>query len=58
MPVWHLSQGCLQEIPEHLIVLDMRDVLGSDWGHPTRILETLRTIGKPPNFSCDELKEY
>lgn len=58
MPVCNLSKGLLQHIPEHLTVLEMNHVLWSDWGQPTRIIKTLQAIGKPPNFSCDELKEY
>lgn len=58
MPVCNLSRGLLQKIPEHLTVLEMSNVLWSDWGQPTRIIETLQAIGKTPNFSCDELKKY
>lgn len=58
MPGCNLSNDLLQKIPEHLTVLEMSNVHWSDWGKPTRIIETLHAIGKPPNFSCGELKEY
>jgi len=58
MPVCNLSRGLLQKIPEHLVVLEMSNVLWSDWGQPTRIVETLQALGKPPNFSSNELKKY
>jgi len=48
MPVCNLSRGLLQKIPEHLVVLEMSNVLWSDWGQPTRIVETLQALGKPP----------
>jgi len=54
MPVCNLSEGLLQEIPNHLTVLEMSNVLWSDWGQPRRILETLQSIGKTPNFLSDE----
>ncbi len=54
MPVCNFSNELLQKIPERLTVLEMRDVLWSDWGIPTRISETLLAIGKTPNFVSDE----
>jgi len=58
MPVCNLSRGLLQKIPEHLTVLEMSNVLWSDWGQPTRIVETLQAIGKPPNFVSDDLNGF
>ncbi len=58
MPVCNLSQELLQKIPEQLTVLAMKNVLWSDWGQPKRILETLQSIGKQPNFPWEKFKEH
>jgi mannose-1-phosphate guanylyltransferase len=58
MPVCNLSKGFLQNIPNHLTVLEMNNVLWSDWGQPRRIFETLQAIGRKPNFSCDKLHKF
>lgn len=47
----NFSSDVLQQVPEHVEVLEMRDVMWSDWGHPTRIRETLRPIEREPTFS-------
>ena len=54
MPMCNFSQGLLEKIPEHLTVLEMSNVLWSNWGQPGRISEALQAIGKKANFSCDE----
>ncbi|MEX0828838.1 MAG: sugar phosphate nucleotidyltransferase [Nitrospirales bacterium] len=58
MPVCNLSRGFLQKIPNYLTVLEMTNVLWSDWGQPRRIFETLQAIGKTPNFPCDRLHKF
>jgi len=50
MPVCNLSEGFLQKIPEYLTVLELSNVLWSDWGQPWRIVETLEVIGRTPKF--------
>ena len=44
MPQRNFSSDLLQGVPERVGVIEMQDVMWSDWGHPTRILETLRAI--------------
>ena len=58
MPVCNLSRGLLEKIPEHLTVLEMSNILWSDWGQPRRISESLRAIGKTPNFLSDEVNGF
>lgn len=50
MPVRNFSSGLLQRIPDQTAVIELTDVLWSDWGKPERIVETLRQIGKQPAF--------
>ncbi len=50
MPSRNFSAHLLQEFPEHVAVLELRDVIWSDWGNPERITETLRQIGREPAF--------
>lgn len=57
MPVCNLSKELLQKIPNHLTVLEMSNILWSDWGNPGRISETLRAIDKTGNFLSDEHHE-
>ena len=48
MPHRNFSSHLLQCAPEWLAVMEMRDVLWSDWGNPERILSGLEKIGKRP----------
>ncbi|MDT7043989.1 sugar phosphate nucleotidyltransferase [Candidatus Nitronereus thalassa] len=50
MPKRNFSFDLLQKIPERIAVIEVKDVLWSDWGHPERVLSTLRQIGKSPRF--------
>ena len=50
MPIRNFSTDLLQQCPDRLGVIELRDVLWSDWGQPERIAATLREIGKAPNF--------
>jgi hypothetical protein len=47
MPCRNFSSHLLQCAPERLAVMEMKDVLWSDWGNPARIAGTLDKIGKP-----------
>lgn len=58
MPVCNLSKELLQKIPNYLTVLEMSNILWSDWGNPSRISETLLAIGKVANFVSDELNGF
>jgi mannose-1-phosphate guanylyltransferase len=53
MPVRNFPSGLLEQAPEEMAVLELRDVLWSDWGKPGRIVNTLRRIAKPPAFPLD-----
>jgi mannose-1-phosphate guanylyltransferase len=50
MPSHNFSAHLLQEFPECLAVMELRDVVWSDWGKPERITETLRQIGREAAF--------
>ena len=54
MPTYNFSSQLLQQLPERVSVMELTDVLWSDWGKPERIAETIRRIGKTPAFplSC------
>jgi mannose-1-phosphate guanylyltransferase len=48
MPSRNFSSHFLQEFPRHVAVMEMQDVLWSDWGKPERVARTLRQIGRVP----------
>ena len=48
MPRQNFSSHILQRVPERLAVLEMRDILWSDWGNPERILSGLEKFGRRP----------
>lgn len=48
MPRRNFSSHLLQCMPERLAVMEMRDVLWSDWGSPERILSGLEKFAKRP----------
>ncbi len=53
MPSYNFSSSLLQRVPERLAVIEMRDVLWSDWGKPERIANMLRRIGRQPAFPLE-----
>jgi mannose-1-phosphate guanylyltransferase len=55
MPCRNFSSHLLQCAPEQLAVMEMRDVLWSDWGNPERILSGLEKFGKQPATAEDPL---
>jgi mannose-1-phosphate guanylyltransferase len=55
MPRRSFSSDILQDAPERLAVMELKDVLWSDWGNAERIVSGLETIGKWPAFSQDPL---
>ena len=55
MPCRNFSSHLLQCAPKQLAVMEMRDVLWSDWGHPKRITDILDKIGKPWAFAKEPL---
>jgi len=50
MPSFNFSTALLQRVPERVGVLELRDVLWSDWGRPERVVTSLRKIDKQPSF--------
>jgi len=50
MPKRNFSHDLLQKIPDRIAVIEVKGVLWSDWGHPQRVISTLRQIGKSPRF--------
>ena len=50
MPIRNFSADCLQRFPTELAVIELNDILWSDWGRQERIVETLRRIGRTPSF--------
>jgi mannose-1-phosphate guanylyltransferase len=55
IPRRNFSSHLLQRVPEQLAVMEMRDVLWSDWGHPARILSGLEKFRKRPVAEEDPL---
>jgi mannose-1-phosphate guanylyltransferase len=55
MPRQNFSSHLLQCAPGRLAVMEMRDILWNDWGHPRRIADTLDRIGKQPAFAEERL---
>lgn len=55
MPRRNFSSDLLQRVPERVGVVELRDVMWSDWGKPERIVDTLRQIGKTPAFEQEHL---
>lgn len=49
------SRHLLQGAPERLAVMELRDMLWSDWGRPRRIVQMLDRIGQRPAFADADL---
>jgi mannose-1-phosphate guanylyltransferase len=50
LPQANFSSGLLQRMPESVAVMELTNVLWSDWGRPERIAESIRAIGRTPAF--------
>ncbi|MEO8325107.1 MAG: sugar phosphate nucleotidyltransferase [Nitrospirota bacterium] len=48
MPTLNFSSELLQRVPERLGVIELEDVLWSDWARPDHIIRTLNVLGKEP----------
>jgi mannose-1-phosphate guanylyltransferase len=55
MPSMDFSSDLLQQVPERLGIIELEEVLWSDWGRPERIKETLEILGKKPAFPSEIL---
>jgi mannose-1-phosphate guanylyltransferase len=53
MPTRNFSMDFLEQVVDKISVLDMKDVIWSDWGRPKRIVQSLRRIGKVPSFPVE-----
>jgi mannose-1-phosphate guanylyltransferase len=51
MPARNFSSDLLERLPSQVAVMELTNVLWSDWGRPERIVETLHRIGKRPAFA-------
>lgn len=63
MPSHNFSSYLLEQAVEHLGVIEMSNVLWSDWGRPERIADTLKDIGITPrlpmeNFALNQLNSH
>ena len=50
MPACNFSSGLLARAVDQVAVIELDEVLWSDWGKPERIADTLHRIGKQPAF--------
>ncbi len=50
MPSLNFSSALLQRVPDRVGVLQLHDVLWSDWGRPERVVTSLLKIDKQPSF--------
>lgn len=50
LPSFNFSAHLLQPFPENIRVVELRDVLWSDWGNAERIAATLRHLGHEPEI--------
>ncbi len=55
MPFFNFSSDLLQKVPERLGIIELEEILWSDWGRPERIYETLEILGKKPKFPSEIL---
>ncbi|GJL60700.1 MAG: hypothetical protein NPIRA03_35570 [Nitrospirales bacterium] len=53
MPILDVSSELLQRIPERLGMIELEDVLWSDWEGSDRICDMLNVLGKEPAFPSD-----
>jgi mannose-1-phosphate guanylyltransferase len=53
MPARNFSSGLLEQVPQHVAVIEANGLQWSDWGNPERIADTLLRLGKQPAFPLD-----
>ena len=56
IPAHDLLSELLQRASDSAAVMEMEGVLWSDWGRPTRIVDSLRRIGREPAFPLDRVR--
>lgn len=52
LPPRDFSADLMERMPASAVVLELGDVLWSDWGNEERIVETLSRLGKVPQFAA------
>jgi mannose-1-phosphate guanylyltransferase len=57
MPARNFSSDLLQRARSDVAVIELEDVLWSDWGRADRIAETLARLGKHPAWAMGEVQE-
>jgi mannose-1-phosphate guanylyltransferase len=57
MPSYNFSGHVLPHLTGQLGVIELNDILWSDWGRPERIMETLQFLGKTPAFPIEAFGE-
>ncbi|WP_455243946.1 sugar phosphate nucleotidyltransferase [Petrachloros mirabilis] len=50
MSARNFSKDILEQAPDHMMVMEMEGIAWNDWGRADRITESLRQIGKTPDF--------
>ena len=58
MPSRNFSDDLLQQVPDRIAVIKAKGIVWSDWGHPKRVVSTLRQIGKIPRFPGSLVEAY
>jgi len=56
MPSHNFSAEFLTRVTQQIAVIELRDVVWSDWGRPERIADVLEAMGKEPMFPREYLK--
>ncbi len=56
MPEHNFSSALLPRVADRVSVIQLRDIVWSDWGRPERIADTLDTLGKKPAFPSKYLQ--
>ncbi len=54
LPSLDFSDQLLQRVPESLLVMELKDVIWSDWGSERRIVASLNRLGKNPSFPRED----
>lgn len=56
MPCRNFSSDVLECLTDRLGIMELEQVMWSDWGRPERIVESLRKVGKQPIFPYAQMK--
>ena len=51
----NFSSDLLQRVPDQFAVMEMSDIIWSDWGNPERVLHSLQRIEKQPAWEEDHV---